>query len=100
MTRLPSKRPVSLPDVEQAAHELWIELKASGSHLTEYEVENEGKRARWSEIRTKPVPVFKYEPPAGTAYIREIILDVVILAGVTLLFFMLSYMTFLRYDVR
>lgn len=68
--------------------------------LRQYTIDNEGKRERWSKLRKKPVPVFSYVPPAGSEYFREVALDAGILVGMTLLFFMLSYLTFLRYDVR
>ena len=48
----------------------------------------------------KPIPQFTYQAPAGTEYLRMIVLDAGLLAGAMLVFFMLSFVSFLRYDVR
>jgi hypothetical protein len=53
----------------------------------------------WSKIRAR-MPVFSYTPPAGTEYLHMILLDAGILVAVTFVFFILSFTTFLRYDVR
>jgi len=50
--------------------------------------------------RERPVPRFTYTGPAGSEYFRMIVLDAGILAAVTVVFFMLSFVGFLRYDVR
>ena len=49
----------------------------------------------------RPVPVFQArEAPTTNEYMRATMLDAGILAGLTLLFSMLSFVSFLRYDVR
>ena len=48
----------------------------------------------------KPVPKFAYTAPARADYLGMVLLDAGILAGLTLMFFMLSFVAFLRYDVR
>jgi hypothetical protein len=70
--------------------------------VIDYEIER-GKRApSWGNPanRKKPFPVFKYEPPATSEYVKTVAVDVSILGAATVLFFMLSYVSFLRYDVR
>ena len=47
-----------------------------------------------------PAPQFAYTPPSGTEYLHTVIVDAGIMAGVTLVFFLLSFVAFLRYDVR
>ena len=61
-----------------------------------------GERIQWDDPanRKQPFPVFKYEPPATGDYVKAVGLDIIILAAATVLFFMLSYVSFLRYDVR
>ena len=56
----------------------------------------------WGEPgnRKKPFPVFSYTPRSAGDYAKMVALDISILAGMTVLFFMLSYAAFLRYDVR
>jgi len=71
--------------------------------LRQYELDHKGERLDWKkdiEKQGKPVPVFVHAPPAGTAYALAVVADAGILAGVTVLFFLLSYVAFLRYDVR
>lgn len=53
----------------------------------------------WTQMRSR-VPVFTYAPPAGTEYLHMILLDAGILVAMTLVFFMLSFTAFIRYDVR
>lgn len=60
-----------------------------------------GKRpGPWYKIQSEPIPSFYYVPPAGGDYARKVVVDGGILAGLMLVLFMLSYITFLRYDVR
>jgi ABC-type transport system involved in multi-copper enzyme maturation permease subunit len=66
----------------------------------QYRIDHKGEGKPWQEIRKKPVPLFVYTPPAGTDYLREVVLDAGLIAGMAVLFFMLSYMAFIRYDVR
>ncbi len=48
----------------------------------------------------KPVPAFRYVSPAAREYLEMAAVDTGILAVLTVLFFLLTYLTFLRYDVR
>ena len=48
----------------------------------------------------EPILRFSYTPPAGGDYARLILPDVGLLAGMMILFFLLSFVTFLRYDAR
>jgi ABC-type transport system involved in multi-copper enzyme maturation permease subunit len=58
-----------------------------------------GKKVRWSAQR-KPFPKFNYQPAALGAYVRPVLLDAALLVVFTIVFFMLSFSAFLRYDVR
>lgn len=68
--------------------------------LQEYELNHEGQGIEWSENRQKPIPQFVFEPAPGREYLKMAGPDAGILAGMAALFFMLSYVSFLRYDVR
>ena len=46
------------------------------------------------------IPRFNFVPPVADTYFRGVLLDAGILAGVMVVSFLLSYMAFLRYDVR
>ena len=59
-----------------------------------------GKYPPWYKNRAKPFPKFQYVPPAGADYATVMAADGGILAGMMVVFFMLSYLKFLRYDVR
>lgn len=64
-------------------------------------IANKGKfPGPWYKVRNKPVPVFYYIPAAGKEYVKAGVLDGGILAGVLIFIFMISYVAFLRYDVR
>jgi ABC-type transport system involved in multi-copper enzyme maturation permease subunit len=66
-----------------------------------YQFEHEGKRPPiWSKVRKKPIPGFAYAAPAGGDYLGLVLADGGILVGMAVVFFMLSYVGFLRYDVR
>ena len=67
-----------------------------------YEAEKGERPPSWSdpENRGAPLPVFVYTPPAATEYLKMMALDTALLAAAAVLFFMLSYVAFLRYDVR
>ena len=54
----------------------------------------------WHKFRDKPVPSFNYVPAAARDYVAKVAVDCGILAGLTLLLFLLSYVKFMRYDVR
>jgi len=69
-----------------------IELEVHGT-------DKEKKMPDWPSS-DKPIPRFAFTPPAGTEYLRLIVLDAGILAALTLVFLMLSFVGFLRYDVR
>ena len=76
------------------AHVEWL-------YRQQYELDNEGERpGPWNKSRQNPVPVFNYVPPAVGDYTKAVMIDGGILTGMALLFFMLSYIGFLRYDVR
>lgn len=75
-------------------HQEWIALE-------QYQLDNEGKRApSWKKKRLKPVPVFVYAPPAAGDYVKAVAVDAGLLAGLAILFFLLSFVSFVRYDVR
>ena len=76
------------------AHDEW-------DALHKYKLENKGQeKGPWNKNRTKPIPSFYYVPPAATEYLGMVAADAGVLAGMMALFFMLSYVKFLRYDVR
>jgi ABC-type transport system involved in multi-copper enzyme maturation permease subunit len=68
--------------------------------LTEYQIQHKGEWRSWAEIRKKPIPVFNYVPAAGMDYLRSVAVDAGIIVGLGVIFFMLSTVAFLRYDVR
>ena len=70
--------------------------------MMDYEIEHGERAPRWSDPknRKKPIPMFAYSPPPPGEYLSAAAVDMVILAACVVLFFMLSYMAFLRYDVR
>ena len=69
--------------------------------MTQYEMDHMGERGeRWNRRRVQPIPVFAYKPPVANTYRTGAIIDIGILAGSALVFFLLSFVTFLRYDVR
>lgn len=59
-----------------------------------------GVRAPAWGTQRDPFPQFAYQPPAVAAYVRPVLLDALLLACFTILFFVLSFTAFLRYDVR
>ena len=64
-------------------------------------IENNGQSpGPWHKLRSKPVPVFYYVPASGMEYVKAGAMDGGILVGVLILLFMISYLKFLRYDVR
>ena len=65
-----------------------------------YLLDNEGERLDWRNRTDHPVPVFTYVPAAGSDYLKEAVLDAGILAASAVIFFILSYLSFRRYDVR
>ncbi len=64
------------------------------------EHEGEGKGPWQGENRLKPTPEFHYVAAGAREYVQEVAVDAGILAGMVLVCFMLSYVRFLRYDVR
>jgi len=69
--------------------------------LEQYELEHEGKtKGSWAGNRLKPIPEFHYVPAPARDYVLMVAADAGILAGMVMVFFMLSYARFLRYDVR
>lgn len=69
--------------------------------LRSYRLEHDGEEApAWDENRPQPIPEFAYVPPAGTQYLKIVLVDAGILAGMIAIFFLLSVARFLRYDVR
>jgi len=69
--------------------------------MLKVEMENDGRLPKpYKELRTKAVPEFRYVRPAPRDYLSTVATDGGILAAMGVLFFMLSYVTFLRYDVR
>ena len=67
----------------------------------QYRIEHNGGRPpRWPESMQNPMPRFVYQAPLLESQFRTIWQDVSILASLVVLFFLLSFMSFLRYDVR
>lgn len=54
----------------------------------------------WRRERGGPIPTFAHRDPATAAYARAVVVDAGILVALAIVFFMLSYLCFLRYDVR
>ena len=90
---------------------LWQQLRDFQVELTEYgtdeyvalldkELAAGGNRVDWRHNRQKPLPVFGYSPAAGWDYWKAVSVDAGILAAMTVVLFLLSYVAFLRYDVR
>lgn len=81
-------------DLCKYSFEEWIPLE-------QYRLDHDGENApSWQENRTAPPPEFAYAPPAGSDYLKVVAADVGILAGMLVVFFMMSYLAFLRYDLR
>ena len=74
-------------------HEEWV-------GINQYRLDHKGERKSWAELRTRAVPTFNFVPAAGTVYLRAVVVEAGIIGGMAVLFFMLSYLAFLRYDVR
>jgi ABC-type transport system involved in multi-copper enzyme maturation permease subunit len=55
---------------------------------------------RWPATRQNPLPVFQYKPPLTTELLKAVSVEAGILAALVVVFFLLSTMSFLRYDVR
>lgn len=72
--------------------------------LARYDHELEtGKHAptwRNPDNRKNPVPAFQYEAPATGEYLAAAAVDIGLLLAAVVVFFMLNYFAFLRYDVR
>ena len=56
-------------------------------------------RSEWRSTR-QPIPKFVDAPAPVLGPVAQIAADAGILAGLTILFFMLAFFSFLRYDVR
>ena len=69
--------------------------------ITRHTIDHDGQEPPpWSQKRQSPIPSFVYVPFSGGEYIRLVIVDTGLLAGMAVLFLLLSYVSFLRYDVR
>ncbi|MBN1258004.1 MAG: ABC transporter permease subunit [Planctomycetes bacterium] len=67
----------------------------------EYYLAHEGEvQNPWSEYRDNPLPIFSYSPRSAGDYLRSTALDAGILVSLGFIFFLLSYLTFMHYDVR
>ncbi len=66
----------------------------------QYYIEHDTHPGPWFERRTDDIPRFTYQPGQGISYLGTVAVDFGLLAGMAVLFFMISYMKFLRYDVR
>ncbi|MDD5704412.1 MAG: ABC transporter permease subunit [Kiritimatiellae bacterium] len=66
----------------------------------ELELHGTGKELPKWPTPENPIPQFSYVPPAVSVTRGDIAMDVAVLAGLLVVFLMLSYVTFLRYDVR
>ena len=54
----------------------------------------------WASTWKNPIPRFVYVSAAGMDYLYIVAADIAVLVALVVVFFMLSYMQFLRYDVR
>ena len=70
-------------------------------HLSyiQLEIKDDGEQPPWRDVRAV-IPRFNFVPPAAAEYVKWAAMDAGILAALTVAFFMLSYIAFLRYDVR
>jgi len=66
----------------------------------EYERKHKKPPPPWNKSKQKPVPEFHYVPAPPREYVRAATVDGGILLGGVFVLFMLSFVTFLRYDVR
>jgi len=91
-----------LEQIRGYQHELADYGHAECLRVERYPLEHEGKGLDWRkpENRIGPIPVFTYVPAAGSDYLKEAVLDAGILAASAVIFFILSYLSFRRYDVR
>lgn len=83
----------------------WIDFSFNECIAGEqYVIDNKGNYpGPWfSELEKRKVtiPQFNYVPPAAGDYASAVGIDCGILAGMIIVFFMLTYLRFLRYDVR
>ncbi len=61
---------------------------------------NKEDKKTWKDVRDRPVPTFAYEPASASTYAPMVAVDGGILVGMSIVLFMLSYLMFIRYDVR
>ncbi|MBN1257973.1 MAG: ABC transporter permease [Planctomycetes bacterium] len=81
-------------ELSNYGHDEWLAL-------IQYRLGHNGDQPpAWTEQKVNPIPTFTYTPCAASIYVKTILVDAGLLAGMTLLFFLLSYVSFLRYDVR
>ena len=66
----------------------------------ELEIHGTGKKMPDWPSKDRPIPQFAYVPQAEKECLPMIVLDAGILCALVLVFFMLSFVGFLRYDVR
>lgn len=62
-------------------------------------LELKGKSPNWKEMRRSP-PRFAYQPPVATDSFGIVVVDAMILVGLTIMFCVLAFFCFMRYDVR
>jgi ABC-type transport system involved in multi-copper enzyme maturation permease subunit len=68
-----------------------------GKYIDELFRSSQGRGPEFSKDR---LPEFTVAPPTSGEAVRNALNDVLILSIINVLFFMLSFMVFLRYDVR
>lgn len=69
--------------------------------LEQYRLDHDGESPpSWTDNRAAPPPEFVYARPAGSDYLKVVAIDIGILSGMLVVFFMMSYLSFLKYDVR
>ena len=67
----------------------------------QYQLDTKGKRKHpWYKYKDDPQPQFNYVKPAAGDYTSIVLIEGGIMAMMAVVLFMLSYVAFLRYDVR
>ena len=66
-----------------------------------YEFEHDGEDPKqWPDDMQGTMPVFTYVPQADEKFLVDVGIDAGILGGLMVVFVLMTYMLFLRYDVR
>ena len=66
----------------------------------QYQLDNQMPPYDWGTHWTEPFPEFRPKSSDQYSYLQGAIVDAGLLAGLTIVFFLISYVRFIRYDVR